>query len=94
MKLAALNPVDTERMKLQQGDIIALFTDGLSEARNGQGSEYGYDRCLAVLQRYRHEEAIFIRDALLQDIDRFVEQGSTYGDDLTLLVIKWQHASG
>ena len=86
--------LEVERVYLREGDIIALFTDGLAEARNGQGAEYGYDRCLAVLQEHRQEEASSIRDALLTDIDHFVEQGSTYGDDLTLLVIKWQNASG
>ena len=86
--------LEVERMKLREGDVIALFTDGLAEARNGEGAEYGYERFLAVLQQHRQEEAISIRDALLQDIDRFVEQGSSYGDDLTLLVIKWQSASG
>ena len=86
--------LEVERMKLHEGDILAIFTDGLAEARNGQGTEYGYDRCLAVLQQHRQEEASSIRDALLQDIDRFVKQGSTYGDDLTLLVIKWQSAYG
>lgn len=86
--------LEVEQMRLREGDIIALFTDGLAEARNGEGAEYGYDRFLAVLQQHRQDEAISIRDALLQDIDRFVEQGSTYGDDLTLLVIKWQSASG
>ncbi len=85
--------LEVERLKLHKGDVLALFTDGLAEARNGQGDEYGYERCLSVLKQQRQEEASAIRDALLQDIDRFVEHGSTYGDDLTLLVIKWMSAS-
>ncbi len=85
--------LEVERLNLHKGDVLALFTDGLAEARNGQGDEYGYERCLTVLQRHRQEEASAIRDALLQDIDHFVEQGSTYGDDLTLLVIKRLSAS-
>ena len=73
---------------LQPGDVFVLYTDGLIESRNAAGDEYGYDRLLAVLKQNRHEEAQGIRAVLLDDLDQFVEYGS-YGDDTTVVVMKW-----
>ena len=85
--------LEVERIQLHPGDIIALFTDGLVEARSAEGDEYGYDRCLAVLLRNRHEDASGIKRALMDDINRYRDASERYGDDLTLVILKWHGAS-
>lgn len=84
--------LDIERIRLQPGDVLVLYTDGVVESRSVGGEEYGYDRLLEALRNHRHEDAGELHDSLMRDLDAFIEQ-ENYGDDLTLLVLKW-HGMG
>ncbi|MEX0821903.1 MAG: GAF domain-containing SpoIIE family protein phosphatase [Rhodothermales bacterium] len=77
-----------KRIRLQPGDVFTLYTDGVVESRNRDGSEYGYDRLLDALKTYRHEDAPELHESLLEDLDNFLEE-TEYDDDLTLVVLKW-----
>jgi serine phosphatase RsbU (regulator of sigma subunit) len=77
-----------ETIQLQPGDVITLYTDGVVESRNREGSEYGYDRLLDALRTSRHEDAPALHASLLKDLDNFLEE-TEYDDDLTLVVLKW-----
>ena len=77
-----------ERLRLQPGDVLVLYTDGVVESRSEGGEEYGYDRLLDALRRHRHEEATELHEALLGDLHRFIGH-ETYDDDMTLVVLKW-----
>lgn len=81
-----------ERIALQPGDVFTLYTDGVVESRNREGSEYGYDRLLDALGAYRHEDAPELHESLLEDLDNFLEE-TEYDDDLTLVVLKWHGLS-
>ncbi len=71
------------------GDLLVLYTDGLSEARNAQGQEYGMDRVQQVVARAaRHGvPAREIRDAVLGDFARFRGDAEQV-DDITLVVAR------
>ena len=71
------------------GDLIALYTDGVTESRNPEGEEFGYDRLLQSIQSARYERAQGVHDAVLQTVDQFLGAEKKYLDDLTLLIIKW-----
>lgn len=73
---------------LRPGDVLLFYTDGVTESRHSNGSEYGYDRLLEFVRKNRHEEADGIRALLLADLNEFVDYGS-YGDDTTIVVVKW-----
>ena len=60
--------------------------------RNREGHEYGYDRLLAALTEYRHEDAPELHRSLLADLDAFLDE-TEYDDDLTLVVLKWHGLS-
>ena len=77
------------RIKLQPGDVFVLYTDGVVESRAPDGSEYGYDRLLQVLSDCRHEDAADIHRTLIDDLNQFVTDDGDYGDDMTLMVLKW-----
>jgi serine phosphatase RsbU (regulator of sigma subunit) len=79
-----------ERIRLQPGDVLVLYTDGVVESRSPQGEEYGYDRLLDALAEHRHEDADDLHDALLDDLNGFLGNHNQYDDDLTLVVIKWR----
>lgn len=74
---------------LQPGDVFVLYTDGVVESRSPDGGEYGYDRLLEVLEAIRHEGAEEIHDHLIKDLNAFVGDSGDYGDDMTLVVLKW-----
>ena len=71
------------------GDLIALYTDGVTESRNPEGEEFGYDRLLQSVQSARYERAQGVHDAVLQSVDQFLGAEKKYLDDLTVLIIKW-----
>jgi len=71
---------------LQSGDCLVLFTDGVTEARNASGREFGED-CLQELLTQSHQlRAADLRDRIMAEVNEFSE-GEVY-DDATLMVIK------
>jgi len=77
-----------EHIDLAPGDVFVLYTDGVVESRDVSGEEYGYDRLLAIVDEYRHDDAEGIHAAVLRDLRRFLG-AEDYDDDMTLVVLKW-----
>jgi phosphoserine phosphatase RsbU/P len=79
------------RLQLCPGDLLFLYTDGLSEAA-GDGGEYGVDRVKHLVGRQGACCAAAVIAACLEDLRRFA--GATPGlDDVTLLAIRhWRRA--
>jgi serine phosphatase RsbU (regulator of sigma subunit) len=73
---------------LKTGDICVFYTDGLAEARNDSGVELGYEGLLDVVKRMKRSSAKEIKQQLWSEIRNYTG-GSTYTDDMTLVVIKW-----
>jgi sigma-B regulation protein RsbU (phosphoserine phosphatase) len=67
------------------GDRLVFYTDGITEARNAEGDEYGDDRLLAAALAVRAQPAEAIKTALLDDVNRFT--GGQFEDDATLIVV-------
>ncbi len=76
-----------QRLSMQPGDSLILYSDGVTEAMNGAGEEYGEDRLLAVASRGSYASAAEIKDALLEDVKAFRKEAPV-NDDLTLLIIR------
>jgi sigma-B regulation protein RsbU (phosphoserine phosphatase) len=75
------------RVRLQQGETLVLFTDGLSEAQNQSGDEYGLERIQTVLKQHIGAPPESLAQAFLQDVRRF-SSSARQSDDLTLMVIQ------
>ena len=43
--------LDVERLQLHEGDLLLLYTDGITEALNARREQYGEDRLLEVIRR-------------------------------------------
>ena len=85
-------PIDEERITIPLGGTLLLFTDGLDEARNSDGIEFGDDdRLVDSLASGRHKRAQHICEHLWADIQVF-SQGLPQGDDFTTVVIKRHRA--
>jgi serine phosphatase RsbU (regulator of sigma subunit) len=74
------------RTALAPGDLLVLYTDGVTEARDGAGGEYGEERLEALLVRNRTASAASLLELVLADLASFVGGAEPY-DDATLMVI-------
>ena len=72
---------------LASGDLLLLFTDGLTEAVNPSGDEFGEGRLVEALVRHRRLPAALLRDALVSDVDAFAAEAPQH-DDMTLIVVR------
>lgn len=77
----------TDYIKMETGDEIILYTDGITEAMNDSHAEYGIKRFQQVLQENINKSTADQLSAVIDDLRRFVgtEQQS---DDITLLILK------
>jgi phosphoserine phosphatase RsbU/P len=73
------------RIDLQAGDLLALFTDGVSEAMNGAEEEWGESNLIEVLRAVRCKEPTEIARAAFAAADDFAGNAPQH-DDMTLLV--------
>lgn len=74
-------------LSIQPGQVLVLYTDGVSEAMNKSGEEYGRERLEARVREGRHLGAKDLIDFIYQHVLDFTEgQGAT--DDITLVIIK------
>ena len=69
------------------GDVLLFVTDGVTEARNPSGEEFGEERLLRLLQSSSAFGATHIRDRVLSEIKEFAGEAAQH-DDLTVVVIK------
>ncbi len=75
------------RVKLEPGDVVLFYTDGIVEAMNERDEMYGFERLCDFVRERLHEPADAIRDAIVEDTTRFVGAAPQY-DDMTLIVVK------
>ena len=75
------------RTQLSKGDLLILYTDGVTEALNQGEEEYGEERLLSSVIRHRDLSPHEIKDRILSEVEEFSNLLPT-SDDLTLLVLK------
>ena len=80
-------PYEVGRAQLSRGDLLVIFTDGLVEAINVKGEEYGEGRLLEMLNTVPGESAAETQRFIMQSVDAFV--GATrQHDDITCLILR------
>jgi phosphoserine phosphatase RsbU/P len=80
-------PFDSTRLTLAAGEALLLYTDGVTEARRGDGAEYGTERVEDVLETHGRADARHLVKHLREDLSDFLA-GAPRSDDLSLLVIR------
>ena len=75
------------KVKFKPGDMIVLYTDGVTEMRNNAKEEYGMDRLQNLLLENNHLDADKFIDLLVEDLEIF-RQDTPPHDDTTSLVFK------
>jgi len=77
----------TEDLTLELGDLVVLFTDGISEAEDSTGHVFGAENALRVIRAHRHEPAEEIVQCLCRTVHDFVG-AAPQQDDITVVVCK------
>jgi serine phosphatase RsbU (regulator of sigma subunit) len=77
-----------EDVRLAAGDALAIFSDGVSEALNGSGEEYGEARIQDAVAPNWLEPSDAVLQALLESVRGFA-QGAPQNDDVTALIVRY-----
>ena len=75
------------RTQLHPGDVLVIYSDGVSEAVNPSGEEFGPTRLYEVVARNLDASAGGIRDRIESALTKFC-QGTPAADDITLVIVK------
>lgn len=75
-------------LRLKPGDICVFYTDGVTEARQGD-DEFGYERLLHVVATSQHTSATEVKNTILRSINAFAEKPD-HDDDVTIVVVQWR----
>jgi sigma-B regulation protein RsbU (phosphoserine phosphatase) len=73
--------------RLEPHDLLVIYTDGVTEARNEDGEEFGETRLLTLAQTADGERSALTLGKIMQQLDEFVGAAPQY-DDITCLVVR------
>jgi sigma-B regulation protein RsbU (phosphoserine phosphatase) len=78
---------EEEALQMESGDMLVAFTDGLVEARNPLGEEFGEARLIETLQKISQLPAAEIESRILRAVEDWTVEAEQE-DDLTLVILK------
>jgi sigma-B regulation protein RsbU (phosphoserine phosphatase) len=76
---------EVSTVQLASGDLMVLFTDGITEAETESGEEFGEERLIASMAKLRHGGPQEVQAQLLAQVRAFSNRG--LADDATLIVV-------
>jgi len=87
MGLMARTSFDEQQVELQPGDMLVVYSDGLTDAMNANGEFYGDERLRALLPGLSALTAADAGARLLLSVDTFIGHARPY-DDISLVILK------
>ena len=81
-------PYSGDETALSPGDTLVLYSDGVTEAHNVAGEEFGEARLVTVLERYSRGSAAIVLEQIINAVKDFARGAEQY-DDVTALVVKY-----
>jgi sigma-B regulation protein RsbU (phosphoserine phosphatase) len=78
---------EEETLQLDSGDVLVVFSDGVSEAIDVHGEEFGDDRIVSCIRANRHLDPAALLDCLLAAVRQFSE-GTVQRDDVTAMIVR------
>ena len=79
--------LEEKEISLQGGDIVVLYTDGVTEAINGKEEQFGKERLISIAEKNRNLPASELVKRIQQEVTAF-SQGQPQFDDITLMILK------
>jgi len=83
------NHIETNEISYQPGDIMVLYTDGITEAKNAKGEEFGNDRLALALNEIATASAKEIEDYIIKQLYAFTGT-QNINDDYTSMIVKFK----
>ena len=84
------NFIEAKEFTYEPGDIMVLYTDGITEAKSAKGEEFGYDRLATVLMEVRTLGPKEIQDYLIKKLYEF-SGTDNINDDYTTMIVKFNN---
>lgn len=79
--------IEEVEVRLEPGDVVFQYTDGVVESMNHEKDEFGLERLYAVIEQYGHHETEYLLYQVEKAISDFRE-GARQKDDVTMVAIK------
>jgi len=79
--------LDTQTIIIPPGGLLLLYTDGVTEAIDAQGTQFGQERLQAVLQEKRSPMAQMLCEQLIETLSSY-QSGLPQADDITLVALR------
>lgn len=79
--------LEEQVLPLAPGDVVLLFTDGVTEAMNSRQEYFGEARLMAALEATRDQPLAALRDGLVRRMHAFVGEAEQH-DDMTLVLLR------
>ncbi len=79
---------DTDSLNFTQGDILVIYSDGITEAANDKYQFYEEKRLERVIRKNMHKTSKEIALSIIEDVTKFSTENSKYQDDKTVVIIK------
>lgn len=83
-------PYEEETVSLGPGDILVIYSDGITEAANSSEVQFGEERLSKVIQEHRGETASGLIECIIREAKAFAG-GMPQADDMTVVVVKRTH---
>ena len=89
MVLGIMHPIRLveSEVRFEPGDVLLMYTDGITDARNADGEEFGIERLTRLLLVNRQRPVQELVEVIVQAIDNFVGGREAF-DDMTLVALK------
>jgi serine phosphatase RsbU (regulator of sigma subunit) len=82
--------LEEESLSLAPGDVIVLYTDGITEAMNASSDLFGESRLSRIVEEHGHLNSAELRERILREIEAFVGDADQH-DDMTMILMKVEH---
>jgi serine phosphatase RsbU (regulator of sigma subunit) len=81
--------IQSNVFQYKAGDIMVLYTDGITEAKDGKGDEFGYERLVEIVNTSNGLSPLEIQNHLINKLYEF--SGTTnINDDYTTMIVKFK----
>ncbi|HYE87859.1 MAG TPA: SpoIIE family protein phosphatase [Vicinamibacterales bacterium] len=91
--LFEMAPYSADTIQLKPGDTMVCYSDGVTEAHNVEGGEFGEARLVEVLEKYHRGSADVVLEQIINAVTEFAHGAEQY-DDVTALVVKYTGPAG
>ncbi len=77
-----------KELEFMPGDIILMYTDGITEAMNDRQEEFGEERLIALVNKHKNRPVYELRQLIIESVQKFSGK-EALEDDMTLVICKF-----